>query len=528
MPRSSTRAAATKAKAALTQATQSDGEAFDASGAEKDWDADDGASLSEDEDEMQDWAEEDEAPPAKKPRTSVGRGKQKKRDAPNLLSLPLETLTTIASYLDLPSIFYLWEKARERSLLPELTAPGMDVYSYVNLMFGNCRGCGKKTPKVDYVLRIRTCKKCTPDYIRDRDTDDGAEGLVVYSNRTYCSWLIDFEPLCEDIESSYAGVEEVTNDAGWQAWMTKCESLQKQRDEDAVAIVAWLEVAKKNAEKERLLLCEKRREEIEKRLLEIGWRPHQLGPLSDGDWDVYVRDEAETYLQRSEPELDLLHLGDERWRRSARLQSQYTKLCAGGEVRTALERAALPPWDEFRNLPAVRKLWYVDLDGSYAPTPVLAEHQAPLHADLADARVALESSIFYELLELSRIVDKDLAGETSTSSTLAFPHVPVLAPLIPPPADPSLGYTKQERHAVVSRATSVQLSLRPSNYRTHINYFKAGLHLSAIAGKGPSATAQELDRAGFGFTCLNESCQAERLESQPVAFDFLSMKPIAR
>ena len=76
-----------------------------------------------------------------------------------LLRLPAELITTICQHLDLETLFhvsrlnkylwrllrqttsleYLWERARIESGLPELTAAGMNVFQYANLVFGCCQ-----------------------------------------------------------------------------------------------------------------------------------------------------------------------------------------------------------------------------------------------------------------------------------------------------------------------------------------------------------------------------------------------------
>ena len=76
-----------------------------------------------------------------------------------LLRLPAELITTICQHLDLETLFhvsrlnkylwrllrqttsleYLWERARIESGLPELTAAGMNVFEYANLVFGCCQ-----------------------------------------------------------------------------------------------------------------------------------------------------------------------------------------------------------------------------------------------------------------------------------------------------------------------------------------------------------------------------------------------------
>ena len=76
-----------------------------------------------------------------------------------MLRLPAELITGICEHLDLGTLFhvsrlnkylwrllrqtssleYLWERARIESGLPELTAAGMNVFEYANLVFGCCQ-----------------------------------------------------------------------------------------------------------------------------------------------------------------------------------------------------------------------------------------------------------------------------------------------------------------------------------------------------------------------------------------------------
>lgn len=147
-----------------------------AAGAEASYSVDD----SEDEQGFDTFDSETEAhagPAVKKKTRRSSVRTTRKGKLSGLLRLPAELITTICQHLDLATLYYvsrlnkylwrllrqttsleyLWERARVESGLPELTAAGMNVFQYANLLFGCCQGCGASTSRVDYILRARYC-----------------------------------------------------------------------------------------------------------------------------------------------------------------------------------------------------------------------------------------------------------------------------------------------------------------------------------------------------------------------------------
>ncbi|BGP32400.1 hypothetical protein JCM10296v2_004181 [Rhodotorula toruloides] len=284
----------------------------------------------------------------------------------DFLDLPMELVLRILGELDLQTVFHLsrlnkrfwqllrsdtaamhhlWEQARVRAGVPRLMAPGCDVYQYANLLFGCCRGCGKATTKVDYVLRIRACPKCWRTFITNRkdaayntETKNLTPSSTYDSNGTYrrtphylLSELQEVDSMIDEVEQTRQEVlflqdncpEELLpsddgydsedsylpdpNDPSWHLWaevrqpaFVRSESrpyfwdvdnrqdfrnalggLQRQRNQDAEDIFSWFRRQEEAKKAELGLLNVKRRQAIEARFLKAGWLPEHF---MFGDW----------------------------------------------------------------------------------------------------------------------------------------------------------------------------------------------------------------------------------------------------
>ncbi|BGP72559.1 hypothetical protein NBRC10513v2_005955 [Rhodotorula toruloides] len=305
------------------------------------------------------------APAPKKSRTSTSAAR-KVGSLKDFLDLPMELVLRVLDELDLQTVFHLsrlnkrfwqllrsdtdamhllWERARIRAGIPRLMAPGCDVYQYANLLFGCCRGCGKTTTKVDYVLRIRTCPKCWRTFITNRkdapydtETRDLTPSSNYDSSGTYRQTPHYLLPELEEVDSMIEEVEETRqevlflqktcpedllpsddgydsedsylpdpNDPSWHLWedirrpafvrsesrpyfwdvdnrqdfRDALEGLQRQRNQDAEDIFSWFRRQEEAKKAELEQLNLQRRQAIEARFIEAGWLPQHF---KFGDW----------------------------------------------------------------------------------------------------------------------------------------------------------------------------------------------------------------------------------------------------
>ncbi|GAA5911370.1 hypothetical protein JCM6882_002358 [Rhodosporidiobolus microsporus] len=512
MPRSNPRRAAVKATGALAESDLSDV---------------DDDSLPQDEEEEQEQQVEDasgEAAPApkKKARTSTGKAGNAKRKVKGslkgILDLPLETVALISSNLDLATVFhlsrlnkrfwrflrdpaveYIWEEARKTSALPEMREPFSSVYQYANLLFGCCKGCGKATVMVDYILRIH-------QGVRQRKLD-----AFLIQDLHFVTCLLG------EYRSNYSDAKEVSADlafikfAGWDAirseqdlnaFVGDCMLLGQRQYNDGLALIDWQKTCIKEKERDLEAARIRRRKAIQDRLTELGWAAHHLNnpelldhpqvnvarDLTESAWSK-MKVSLEALLAAQKTQRDAKLIGEVLYRRRRRLQDALDALRKQGVV--ALKKQGVWPLPEshtFDKAPAFLSLYETKtVESAEAPDPSLDRFVETLAAELVSRRAAFRTEMFRRLVQSWESVQKELAKKAarpppptetsaapsinpfagvlsapaassapSPSSTTVEPSAQNASPpsLVPVPPD-GAAFSPSETRAILSRATAL-------------------------------------------------------------------------
>ncbi|GAA6039660.1 hypothetical protein JCM8097_002240 [Rhodosporidiobolus ruineniae] len=563
MPRTTQRASALKAKLALAEVEdKEDGEDYVS--------PDEGGDGDED-DEEEFLAEAMPAPPPKKARTSRGRPLPKiKGRLKGFLNLPVELVTKVCSHLDFPTLFhlsrlnkrfyrvlrdptleYIWQWARQESGFPALEATDMSIYKYANLLFGLCKGCGRTTTKVDYYLRLRTCKACTPYFIRNSTEDDWpyyeeASEYVMFSNyqglrhRKYSEYTIEdlriVRTLLSGGTAAYAGYTSV----GFyekDLFRAACEKLRKTRTADGNAILDYYSEREREKERELEALRDRRYQTFDYPNV----REHELVRLgkcfTEEDWDNMV-EPLEAVLRGVKLLHDQRCMNDEVNRRRAVLEQQHSDLYQDKNAAKACGLYPLVPWTEFVALSTVKQLFEVDSTDVQRIDPSLQASSPAISAELDERRVQLRRAIFDRLRSTLATATSTAAraasSTTSSSSTLAtaLSSPPIPAPLIGPV------YSPEEVDRFLRRAVSLvqcgtcQMIDTLSRLFTHqcassssYSYFansrlwsttydvsaqisSAAVKTVEAAGRSSDTLASEMDDLGPAFSCSASNCTA--------------------
>ncbi|BGP37511.1 hypothetical protein JCM10450v2_001416 [Rhodotorula kratochvilovae] len=504
MPRSTTRKSALKAKRALHEAEDDDQE-------DEDYPTTDEALEDDDERYVQ------EKPKAKRPSRggAVGRGgpKGSKGALKGILDLPLDVLAIVCSELDLPTVFhlsrlnrhfyaflrnnstlnYIWDRARETSGLPELTAPRMDSVQCANLFFGGfCQGFGKATTKVDYILRARYCKACSEEHIwDDRDDDDGfypvGPDYCPYSEyegsgreRNHYEYLIKDLRFFESMRGAFYDNPEAlfTVEEDDEAFVEvgayskaeffeRCTAVRNARVEDGLDIIKWQQERLEEKEAERQAIRDRRREAIEERFVNLGWKPHHFDSVlwgthslvnvakefSDSAWKS-VRKPLEAFLGELEANRDAQYIHDEATRRLATCTREYEELRRDKERLKTLGLYPLPMWSDFRALKPVSSLWAVEsIENAYSEdVPTIDNNADAIASELASLKAVFREATFPTLVKVLKDVEvkhASITGAASSSSTST-----ALLRLLPQPDDADDEFTDEQRIDIFSRACS--------------------------------------------------------------------------
>ncbi|GAA5977055.1 hypothetical protein JCM11641_001287 [Rhodosporidiobolus odoratus] len=437
-------------------------------------------------------------PVKKKARTSRGGGgstkKGTKGSLKGILDLPLDILTEICAELDLPTVFhlsrlnkrfyaflrdpslkYIWDVARESSGLPDLTSPGCDVYGYANLLFGGfCKGCGKATAKVDYILRIRTCKKCTPDFIEDpRGSEYDTElDYAIGSYRQGTNYRSHDEYLLEDLrnirrlidryvrlskkynarnceepddetedqdeelvgEASYAGYTRIGDPDAFTAFTARCAELASQRIKDGEAIIGWMHSRELEKEAALQAIRDERRKAIEVRLTDRGWKPHHFKNPAFSEhklvntakaFDQHVWEAAQAPLEEVLREIltnaDAAYIKKESTRRENVLRAEYLKISTDVARQKTSGFFPFPLWGDFRKIPTVKQLYQLtSIEQAYTEGKTLDDVKRDIAVDLAAARKGQQRDIVERLVLAYQTADQRrsaAAASTAASST---------------------------------------------------------------------------------------------------------------
>ncbi|GAA5871260.1 hypothetical protein JCM8547_007236 [Rhodosporidiobolus lusitaniae] len=318
-----------------------------------------------------------------------------------IVSLPAELVALVASSLDLPTLFhlsrlnkcfylflrdpqieYVWEAARETSGLPTLTAPGMDTVGLANLLFGCCMGCEKATTKVDYVLRIRSCKGCSSDFILDECQSASAtsyvrpnyERLALQSTRQgthnrnhieYALASLEFlEDVCTLYEESgfveedaiatrhareqvpYEDTLEIRSAGDWAEFETLRRDLQEKGKADGEELTAWVlerEAENKQAKED---IRTSRRLKLQEHLMDDGWQAYHF------DSDAF-KTHSLAFLLGIEADNNQAHLAKETERQRELIFTQCRELAEDRDRAKAGGLYPLNKKDELLALPSL-------------------------------------------------------------------------------------------------------------------------------------------------------------------------------
>ncbi|BGP18901.1 hypothetical protein JCM10213_005514 [Rhodosporidiobolus nylandii] len=599
MARKSTRTSALKAKRALKEADNSADEDFDP-------DQDEGAQPEEDEQE-----EEYVRPVKKKARTSRAGGggagiKGTKGALKGLLDLPLDILAEVCWSLDLQTIFHLsrlnsrfyrflrdptmrnvWEAARETSGLPELTAPGCSIYQLANLVFGGyCQGCAKATTKVDYILRLRTCKACTPEWVYDERAYDqelyrtvpyavtsSRQGLnwrnhreVLYSElqdishlvERYADWrraqLLKGSDDGEDETSEeddsededdvveYAGFSRVKTAAELSEFSDACSKLRDNRQKDGEALIAWQRAREEEKELERQAVRDRRRKAIEERLQDLGWHPHHFQSeafinhsfvyvakeFNERSWST-MRGPLEACLREAEADADATRIATDAARRQDVLHVEFAELAADTAAAKAAGLYPLPPWLNLREFASVKKLWDVQtVEDTYEPDPSLEGAKEDIAADLANAKAVCKQDIFSRLIGVLKAVDaKRASGAAAPAGTSATsPTLPASAATasrsLVPAPADGPSYSDAQVDEVLSRAISLVKCLNCQHLDTFPRIL--GHNCSSYSSAGRASFAPE--KYGVDVSTVDAALQVIELANKSVEVKASEMDPL--
>ncbi|GAA5961174.1 hypothetical protein JCM8115_005856 [Rhodotorula mucilaginosa] len=371
-----------------------------------------------------------------------------------LLRLPAELITTICQHLDLETLFhvsrlnkylwrllrqttsleYLWERARIESGLPELTAAGMNVFEYANLVFGCCQGCGVSTAKVDYLLRVRYCSPCakTAQILpMNANGQEAAQYKYLISDiehirshvrgmaidlfgQTQFSTTERHKNHCQHVVCASLG-DEYTSSEFRDAWALH----RVQRTGDGIGLIKW-QIARREEREEKLeQLRQRRREAIEAKFVELGWHPHHF----EADWWVEhslvtVARELTENVWRSVKaplmaELELHREAADAWflasvyfNRRVSIQKEFDALSSDEACQLGL--APKPRWVDFERFPTIRAILEPsDVQQAYnEPDPTIRDKINDIVEDWRASVGELRTLLRDRLLEVIRVLQQ--------------------------------------------------------------------------------------------------------------------------
>ncbi|KAG0664421.1 hypothetical protein C6P46_001466 [Rhodotorula mucilaginosa] len=317
-----------------------------------------------------------------------------------LLRLPAELITGICEHLDLGTLFhvsrlnkylwrllrqtssleYLWERARIESGLPELTAAGMNVFEYANLVFGCCQGCGVSTAKVDYLLRVRYCSPCAKTAIWN-DKDGPYEGLAWYNLLAPVSDMTSngriatsFKFLVSEVEHTRRHLQDmddggpVTNKHENDCQHVVCATLGERYTKHELREAWSLHAEQRTQDGGKLMKWQLARGEEHKKELE---------KIRQRRREAYARP-LELHRQAS----DARFLDVARTRRRFDIKCEYVRL-SRDEARQ-LGITPKPRWVDFQKLPTIQAIIGVtDVQNVYdEPNPTIRDHIDGIVKDL--------------------------------------------------------------------------------------------------------------------------------------------------
>ncbi|BGP45596.1 hypothetical protein JCM10450v2_001415 [Rhodotorula kratochvilovae] len=379
-----------------------------------------------------------------------------------------------------PSAKSVWETVREDDGLHEPLASGMDVYALANLLFGCCQGCGKLTTIVDWYLRKRFCRPCGKNVIVDGDKiPDELQSTLRHAPYSYFEhnrirkWKNFYLPdivrlsgtvkrveeqarravqarasriLAQDgpasLDTDILWAEEDISDVEWddaslvarrsigslREFEDATADMQEARQHDAIRLIDWVEGREEAKEKERKMLCAKRRNAIEERLLAMGYRPHLFGhprwiystaansvkELTDRTFPTALA-EFRSILGPYQEELDAQRCSAETMWVKMLIREQHRALSSDPDAAIAVGLYPLNDVDEFLAMDSVKALWtFDDVEETYTRVePVLAEHAAAIAADLTAAKRKTYAVLLVDLVRALSVVE----GEIRTAAT---------------------------------------------------------------------------------------------------------------
>ncbi|KAI5475202.1 hypothetical protein MNV49_001826 [Pseudohyphozyma bogoriensis] len=229
-------------------------------------------------------------------------------DVQTLLALT-RTSQVFRSILVAPSGKGLWKAARERVMLPDLTATDLTEWAYASLVYErSCHCCQKKNaPTVDYCLRGRGCKAC----MKKNSLRQGKIKFGYHPKTLECvpsSLWMDMEfywvPTVRHVSSLlYAASKDVPADGGeseFDQLVSERKKIVQCAKADGAKLQFWerTDLNRRKAEEGDLII--KRKEQLEERMRELGytdqdfssyaWTSHSLvnqpRELTDRIWNT--------------------------------------------------------------------------------------------------------------------------------------------------------------------------------------------------------------------------------------------------
>ncbi|TNY19262.1 hypothetical protein DMC30DRAFT_423807 [Rhodotorula diobovata] len=424
----------------------------------------------------------DEAPSeAPKPkRRSVGSGARGTKGVlEGILDLPLDVLINVCSHLDLAtvchlsrlsrrffrflrgnsSLSYIWEWAREESGLPELTAPGLTPVQYAHLLFGkHCQNCGKATTKIDYILRVCVCQKCSKDLVwddrerhttlcRDFEFCPCSEREGSGRSRNHGEYLVEDLKFRGFIERFYDGADS-----------SDLITIKPGHGFDGDAIIAWQLQRLEEKEEEREAQRVRRREAIEVRFQERGWQPrnfqsiewrtHSLvniaKDINDSVWQS-IHEPLEAFLAAQEDQRNAEYMRARSDERRNECVTEHDLLLKDKALAKKLGLYPLPPWADFCELEAVKKLWQIaTIDDAYAEEyPSIVTDAGAIADELSTLKTVFKAALLPKVVEILRDIEKASAS-TEGAHRLE---------LLPEPEDGD-DFTLEQEDDILARASS--------------------------------------------------------------------------
>ncbi|GAA5979444.1 hypothetical protein JCM10908_002926 [Rhodotorula pacifica] len=391
--------------------------------------------------------EETEPQPVTKTQTRRSSARRTSRGTlSGLLRLPAELITNICEHVDLGTLFhlsrlnkylwrllrqtssleYLWERAREQSRLPALAAVGMNNYQYANLVFGLCQGCGRSTPKVDYVLRVRYCTSCAESAFWD-SSEGWYDDNISYAGLAPANYYNAKGGYSDHTKYLIADIDHILwhidyMDDGDPGSRTKTEKEFKLRCEnaDGLALIEWQLERSEERKIELEQIRQRRRAAIEARFVEIGWHPHHFKEswwaehsllkaareFSENVWRS-VEGPLTKQLELRRDSANAHFLSSERVRRMEEIKTEYNELSINDARQLGLNPS--PRWADFASLPSVRALYEItDVDQAYAePKPSIRGHIDDIVDDIGAAVDQLEERMHHALRKVLRVQQRD-------------------------------------------------------------------------------------------------------------------------